>query len=185
MIASVVGKVIAKGSDYLVVEAGGIGYKVFVVSDVTAQTSVGDAIKLLTHMAVREDSQSLYGFLTAEELELFSMLISISGIGPRVALAILSAGRPTDLKVAISRGDSAIFTTISGVGSKTAQRVILELQSKIGVAAVDGSSQDSEDIINALSGLGYNMYEIRKIIGKLSPQASLENKIKEALKLLG
>lgn len=184
MIASVAGKIISKGLGHIVIEASGIGYQVFVVNKVITDGHVGDTIKLLTHMVVREDSQTLYGFVAPGELELFSMLISVSGIGPKMALAILSSGQVDELRTAISHGDSAIFTMISGVGQKTAERLVLELKNKIGVAAGSGEG-GSEDIINALSGLGYNMYEIRKILGKIPAQASLEEKVKEALKLLG
>lgn len=185
MIASISGIIIVKGSNFLVVEAGGIGYRVFVVNNLIVDTTIGKSIKLLTYMVIREDTQALYGFLTSEEQELFSMLISVSGIGPRVALAILSSGKVVDLKSAIGRGDSTIFTVISGIGQKTAQRVILELRSKVGVIGFGDENSDSEEVINALSGLGYNMYEIRKILSKVPAQASIEEKVKEALKLLG
>lgn len=185
MIASISGNIIRKGLDYLVVEAGGIGYRVFVINDVIINCKPNDQIKLVTHMVVREDVQALYGFLTAEELELFAQLVSVSGVGPKVAIAILSSGKTSELKVAISHEDSAIFTAISGVGQKTAQRLILELKNKIGDVDVGPGSNDSEEVIKALSSLGYNMYEIRNILGQVSSQLTLEEKVKEALKLLG
>jgi len=184
MIASVSGRIISKGLDHLVVEAGGIGYLVFATTDVLTTASVGEDIRLLTHMVVREDAQALYGFVSPAQLQLFSMLISVSGVGPRIALAVLSSGKVEELRSAIGRGDSDIFTAISGIGKKTAERIILELKSKI-TDITDGSGGGSSaDIINALSGLGYNMYEIREVLGKLSPVASVEEKLKEALKLL-
>lgn len=185
MIASVAGRIISKGLDHLVVEAGGIGYLIFTTTDVLANFSVDDEIKLLTHLVVREDAQALYGFSKSAELRLFSMLISVSGVGPRIALAVLSSGRVEELRSAIGRGDSAIFTAISGIGKKTAERIILELKSKITdlVDSKDGSS--SADIINALANLGYNMYEIREVLGKLPLNMPIEERLKEALKLLG
>jgi len=185
MIASVSGNIIHKGIDHLVVEAGGLGYKVFVVSDVVARTLLEEPIKLFTQLVVREDSQSLYGFLTSAELDLFNLLISVSGVGPRIALAVLSAGKIEELRSAIGYGDSAIFMAVSGIGKKTAERIILELKSKVGEIGISEMTGSSQEVINALSGLGYNMYEIREVLRKISPQAPLEEKVKEALKLLG
>jgi len=184
MIASVSGRIISHGLDHLVVEAGGVGYLVFTTTDVLTKFALGDEVKLLTHMVVREDVQALYGFLRPAELQLFSMLLSVAGVGPRIALAILSSGKVEELRFAIGRGDSAIFTAISGIGKKTAERIILELKGKLADLVESGVSS-SADIINALSNLGYNMYEIREILGKLSPNAPVEDKLKEALKLLG
>lgn len=185
MIASVTGRIISKGLDHLVVETGGIGYLIFTTTDVLASFSVGDEIKLLTRLVVREDAQILYGFPQAAELQLFSMLISVSGVGPRIALAVLSSGKVEELRSTIGRGDAAIFTAISGIGKKTADRIILELKGKITDLVDSKESGSSADIINALSHLGYNMYEIREVIGKLPSNVPVEEKLKEALKLLG
>jgi len=185
MIASISGQIINKNPDSLVIEAGGIGYLVYVTSNVLVSVNVNDPIKLATHMIVREDMQALYGFLTLEELRLFSMLVSVSGVGPKMALAILNSGKPNELKLAISQDDIAIFTTISGVGQKTAARLILELKNKIEPSLDGSSSGDSAEIINALSSLGYNVYEIRQVIGQIPREGRLEEKIKNALKLLG
>lgn len=183
MIASVSGRIISKGLDHLVVEAGGIGYLIYTTTEALASAGLNDEIKLVTQLVIRDDSQTLYGFISQTELQLFGMLLSVAGVGPRIALAVLSSGRATDLRSAIGRGDAAIFTAISGIGKKTAERIILELKSKItDVTFEEGGS--SADIINALSGLGYNMYEIRGILSKLSPTAPVEEKLKEALKLL-
>ncbi|MBN2585572.1 Holliday junction branch migration protein RuvA [Patescibacteria group bacterium] len=184
MIASVSGQVISKGLDHLVVEVGGIGYLIFTTTDVLTTSSIGDEIRLLTHMVVREDAQALYGFINPAQLRLFSMLIGVSGVGPRIALAVLSSGKVEELRSAIGRGDSDIFTAISGIGKKTGERIVLELKTKITDITEVGTGGSSADIINALSGLGYNMYEIREVLGKLSPTAPVEEKLKEALKLL-
>lgn len=184
MIASISGNVINKNPNSLIVETNGVGYLIYVASEVVASVNINDPIKLMTYMVVREDTQALYGFLTMAEHGLFSMFVSVSGIGPKVALAILSSAKTEELKTAISRNDSAIFTAISGVGQKTAERLILELKSKIGFSADSAGSSDSAEVISALSGLGYNMYEIRQVLGKVSIDSSLENKVKEALKLL-
>jgi len=184
MIASISGEIINKNPDSLVVETGGIGYLVYVTGNVLAEQHVSNQVKLFTQMIVREDSQSLYGFLSLEELRLFNLLVSVSGVGPKMALGILNSGKPDDLKLAISKNDSAIFTTISGVGPKTAARLVLELKNKIGT--VDDAGQgDSAEIINALSGLGYNVYEIRQVISQIPRDGKLEDRVKHALKLLG
>lgn len=185
MIASVSGNIIHKGIDHLVVEAGGLGYKVFVVNDVIVKTLLDQPVKLFTQLIVREDSQSLYGFMAMPELELFNLLISVSGVGPKIALAVLSAGKIEELRSAIGCGDSAIFMAVSGIGKKTAERIILELRSKVGEIGVSEMVGSSQEVISALVGLGYNMYEVREIIRKISPESSLEDKVKEALKLLG
>jgi Holliday junction DNA helicase RuvA len=185
MIACVEGSIIEKDSTSLIVNVGGLGYRVFVTNELVTDTVIGQPIKLMTHLVVREDSQTLYGFINNESLQLFTMLISVSGVGPKIAMAILSSAKTSELRSAISCGDSAIFTAISGVGLKTAQRLILELRSKIGATLLDGSVSDSEDVISAMTSLGYNMYEIRKVIGKIPTHLPLNDKVKEALKLLG
>lgn len=185
MIACIEGSIIDKDNTSLIVNVGGIGYRVFVTNELLTEAVIGQPIKLMTHLVVREDSQTLYGFINNESLQLFTMLISVSGVGPKIAMAILSSARTSELRSAISHGDSAIFTAISGVGLKTAQRLILELRSKIGVTLLDGNISDSEDVISAMTSLGYNMYEIRKVIGKIPTHLPLNDKVKEALKLLG
>ena len=175
---------IGRGVDHIVVETGGLGYLIFTTTDVLTRFAVGDEIKLLTHLVVREDAQTLYGFTKPAELQLFALLLGVAGVGPRIALAVLSSGKVEETRSAIGRGDAAIFTAISGIGKKTAERIILELKSKLADAADSYTGGSSADIINALSGLGYNMYEIREVLGKLSPTAPVEEKLKEALKLL-
>ena len=185
MIASVSGDIIHKGIDHLIVETGGIGYKVFVVSDVLVNSPIDTEIKLFTQLVVREDSQALYGFLTLAELDMFNLLIGISGVGPRIAMAVLSAGKLEEVRTAIGRGDIAIFTAISGIGRKTAERIILELKTKMSEVGFTENVSSSEEIIKALGSLGYNMNEIREVLRKISPNLELEEKVKEALKLLG
>jgi len=185
MIASISGQVIYKGIDHLVVETNGIGYKVFVVNDVIVSMVTDESVKLFTQLVVREDSQSLYGFLTMTEFDLFNLLVSVSGVGPKIAIAILSAGKIDELRSAIGCGDSAIFMAVGGIGKKTAERIILELKTKVGEIGINEIGNNAQEVINALAGLGYNMYEIREVLRQVSPELSLEAKIKEALKLLG
>jgi holliday junction DNA helicase RuvA len=185
MIGSIAGKVQAQGVDWALVEtASGVGYKVFATAEVIARHPVGDDIKLLTHLVVREDQMTLYGFLTLAELGFFVQLISISGVGPRMALSILNAGKVADIKSAVVSNNLAVLTTISGIGAKTAERIMIELRGK--VDADINFSDDAQDVLVALSNLGYNSYEVRKILPQLPKNLeSVEDKIKHALQLLG
>ena len=184
MIASISGTIINKSLDHLVIEAGGLGYKVFVVNDVLVEYNLDQQIKLITQLIVREDSQTLYGFLQPAELEMFNMLLGVSGVGPKAALAILNAGKVEELRMNIGSGDSAILTTVSGIGKKIAERIVLELKSKVGEIVGEVGVSDSEDLIKALIGLGYNMYEVRMVLGQIPTNISTQIRIKEALKLL-
>src|SRR5256712_13501334 len=127
VIAAIRGTVIARGTDHLVVETNGVGYKVFVPRHPSR-----DDVLLHTHQVVREDDEALYGFETREELALFEMLISVSGVGPKAGLAILSVARPSEIAAAIATGDAAALARAPGVGKKTAERLIVDLKSKIG-----------------------------------------------------
>ncbi|MEA1909884.1 MAG: Holliday junction branch migration protein RuvA [Patescibacteria group bacterium] len=184
MIASISGKITRKGLDHLVVEASGLGYKVFVVNDILTGHNIDEDVKLVTQLIVREDSQTLYGFLKEGELEMFNMLLGVSGVGPKAALAILNAGKVEELRMNIGSGDSAMLTTVSGIGKKTAERIVLDLKSKVGEIVGNAGTSDSEDLIKALTGLGYNMYEVRQIISQVPTNIPTQIRIKEALKLL-
>lgn len=172
---------------YIVVEAGGIGYGIRVPATVLPQLpSVGEEIKVYTYFSVREDGQSLYGFLYREDREMFRQLITVSGIGPKGALGILSVLRPDDLRLAVITGDVKSISRAPGIGPKTAQRVILELKDKIdaagmlgqglGVSAGDlGGAGDSLaehggpmlEAIDALTALGYSRVEAGRAVRKL------------------
>ena len=157
MIAAVRGQVIARGPDHVVVDVRGLGYKVFVPRHPTA-----DEVLLHTHQVVREDGQFLYGFESREELALFEMLIGVSGVGPKAALAILSVARPAEVAGAIASGDAAALARAPGVGKKTAERLIVDLRGRIdrigppsGVAAI----MSADDAHAALVALGYTAAE--------------------------
>ena len=145
-------------------------------------------ISLKTHLAVRETSLDLYGFLNADELEFFEMLISISGIGPKSGLAILSVTDVSTLKTAVSSGDSSYLTKVSGIGRKSAGKIIIELQDKLGT--IDNKSdsdqmRDEMETLEALQALGYSIREAREAMKKISKTATNSSeRIKEALKIL-
>lgn len=167
-------------------ETGGVGYKINVSPDVLSKTKKTDAeLSLWTHLHVREDALDLYGFLNREELEFFEMLINVSGIGPRSALAILGIASIETLKKAIGTGDTSYLTKISGIGKKTAERIVMELRDKIGTGLSGTSLQVELDALEALKSLGYSQNEAREALKKVSPDANTNTKIREALKILG
>ncbi len=185
MIGSITGKVASAGIDWvLVATPSGVGYRVSTTTDMVGKFPVGTDIHLSTYLVVREDQLALYGFETEGEINFFQQLLGISGVGPRVALAILNSARVDDLKTAIASNDVAIFTTISGIGLKTAQRIMIELKNKIDAIDI-GTSSHTEDLLAALTQLGYNAYEVRKIVTQIPRDlTSTEDQIKYALQLL-
>ncbi|HKY88772.1 MAG TPA: Holliday junction branch migration protein RuvA [Candidatus Limnocylindrales bacterium] len=198
MIASIEGVVAEVGADALLIEAGGLGYRVYAGAGTLAGARVGGRLKLRTYHLVREDAQALYGFRTPEELGFFEQLLAVTGVGPKVALAIVSARRVPDLQLAILQSDDAVLTSVSGVGKKLAGRVILELKEKVAAAgmaaaAATGSGRGGEragvsegEVIAALQALGYTPTEARDAAraaaGRASPDASLEDRVKTALR---
>ena len=180
MIAYLKGKILEKSLAYIILENQGVGYKVFVTPEVL-QKSAGDEIALYTYHKVAEDGQSLFGLPNFTDLQFFELLISVSGVGPKMALAILSAGQVESIKQAIANQDAGIFTRISGIGSKTAERIIVDLKNKVGAA--DGKSGGSE-IFDALISLGYNQREVREVINKVDHDKPQEHQLKQALQML-
>ena len=191
MIASLRGKIQAIKEDSLVIDVGGVGFRVHVVSSLLDGTvRVGQTDELYTHMCVRENDISLYGFRSLEEHDLFVMLIGVSGIGPRTALAALSALSPETLRSAIIQGDISALTRIPGIGKKTAQRLMLDLKDRVGMSKEIGialSLQEGDaDVINALTALGYSLAEARGALATVSPDVQeLDERILAALRFLG
>lgn len=182
MIASVRGRVTSRGADHVVVDVGGVGYKVFV----PRQPETED-VHLFTHHVVREDGQFLFGFGTGEELALFELLTSVSGVGPRAALALLSVSRPDDLAAAIAGGDTAALARAPGVGKKTAERLIVDLRSKVARVAdglIPSAAPIEDDALAALQALGYTPTEaaaaLRGVPGKGA--ATTEERVRAALR---
>ncbi len=197
MIASVDGSIAAVGADSLVLEVGGIGYRIFVTPAVLVAAEPGRRLKLHTHHVVREDLQALYGLRTVDELGFFGLLLTVTGVGPRVALAIIGSRPVAELQLAILAGDEAILTSISGVGKRLAGRVILELKEKVaasgtaaGVAGAAGSAGGTAgptegDVVAALQALGYSLAEAReasRAAGEPAPGGTLEDRVKAALR---
>ncbi|MGB8815924.1 MAG: Holliday junction branch migration protein RuvA [Minisyncoccia bacterium] len=188
MITKITGKIIFLSEKFIVVETNGIGYKIFVPTEVSHQNKkVGVEISLWTHFAVREDAQTLYGFLEKEDLDFFELLITISGIGPKTALGIMSMATVDGLKRAIKTGEVGPLVKISGMGKKMADKIVLELKDKIiGEAGDYEGLKEESDALEALKTLGYSHDEARDALKKVGDEhKETGKKIKEALKILG
>ena len=188
MIGSIRGKITVKTEKFILVETGGVGYKVYVSPDTIAKATNAkntDDVFLFIHTHVREDAMDLYGFLEQGELEFFEMLLNVSGIGPRSAVGILGIATIDTLRRAISTGDTSYLTKISGIGKKTAEKIIIELRDKMGEVGESGSLQEELDALEALKSLGYSQNEAREALKKVSIDTNTNAKIKEALKILG
>ncbi len=184
MIGYISGKIIGKSENYLLVQTGGIGFRIFGTPRIL-EKEISSTIGLHTYLQVREDALNLFGFETAAELHFFELLITVSGVGPKMALAVLSAGDIDLVKNAIIAQDAAVFTKVSGVGKKTAERIIVELKEKLGSGTIAiGSLGRSDDLLNALESLGYSNREIKDVLGKLDHSLPQEEKLRQALKLL-
>lgn len=187
MIGSLKGEIILKTDKFLILGTdSGVGYKVNVSPEnFLISKKEGDSIFLWIHTHVREDAMELFGFLDYKELVLFEMLISVSGIGPRSALIILSVATVDTLARAISTGDISYLTKISGIGKKTAEKIILELRDKLDVTDEGGSLKDELDALEALKSLGYSQGEAREALKKVPANVDTNTKVREALKILG
>jgi Holliday junction DNA helicase RuvA len=188
MIAKIKGKIEYIKDSYVVVDVNGIGYKVFATPYVLGKIAGSGEVSLFTYTHVREDILALYGFLSIAEMEMFELLISISGIGPKAAIGILSVADVKTIHTAILNEDSSVLTRVSGVGKKTAERVILELKNK--VAELPGFEKDQvmadSDALEALTGMGYSQTEAREALKLISADVQdVGERVKMALKSLG
>lgn len=191
MISHLSGTLLHANERYTVIDVGGVGYKVRVTIDTLEflKKSADKKVSLWTHLAVREDALDLYGFRNQEELEFFELLISVSGIGPKSALGILSVAPMNHLREAITQGDTATLTKVPGIGAKGAQKIILELRDKLG--GIEGFStsstlRDEHDAIEALRALGYSERDAREALKHIPEEIKgTTARIKEALKHLG
>ncbi len=185
MIALIRGEIIARGTDNVIVDVRGVGYKVFV-----PRHPDGDVVSLHTHQVVREDAQQLYGFETREELALFEMLIGVSGVGPKAAMSILGVARPAQVAAAIASGDVAALSRAPGVGKRTAERLIVDLKSKVARGGPErepmGMPVDDEAAA-ALQALGYTAAEALATLRSVAPAgaASTEERLTAALRAAG
>ncbi len=188
MIASLKGKLQAIGGDWAIVDVNGIGFQVYMpTSTLSTIGAKGEEVELHTHLYLREDNATLYGFATAEELGLFQTLISVSRLGPKLALAMLSAMSVEKLAMAIATGSADLLAEIPGVGKKTAHRLILELKEKIGAGWLATPppelAEENADVLTALTTLGYSVREATRAVATIPPdqELTLEERVKLAL----
>ena len=197
MIGSLRGVVALLAIDHCLLENNGVGYRVFMPAISLSQIKIGQEIRVITYMAVREDAILLYGFLTQEYYQLFLQLTSVSGVGPKVALGVLSAAKPENFYLAIQNRDIKVLTGLPGIGKKMAERLILELKDKVesmdGSGAVenvldssDGANNNTSEAIEALRALGYTNTEIYPVVKAIPncTELSTENIIRQALRNL-
>jgi Holliday junction DNA helicase RuvA len=183
VIARLRGKPIARRPDGLVVDVNGVGYLVASTPGVLRRAEGADEVSIETYLVVREDALALYGFADAGERELFEHLISVSGVGPKMALAILSGSTAAELRRAIALEDTQRFEAIPGIGKKTAQRVVLELKEKIGIAPV-GAAEPGDHVAarDALVELGYSVIDAERALAEVDPDLAPEERVRLALR---
>lgn len=197
MIYSINGTLKYTEPTFVVVECGGVGFKCFAsTTTITSLTSIGTNVELLTYMSIREDAMDLYGFSTANELEAFKLLISISGVGPKAAISILSALSPDKLALAISCGDTKSIQAAQGIGKKTAERIVLELKDKmVGIAPKEVVStvsnvqsitaqNNKSEAVEVLVSLGFSQSDASVAVGSLSADLSVDELIRKGLQIL-
>lgn len=185
MIGQLTGKIIPFSLQTVIVDVGGVGYEVFVSQTTQKALDFTQPQTLLTYLAVRENALELYGFSTLREKDLFTKLINVPGIGPKSAIAILSLATLDTLIQAIGKGDAAYLTTVSGIGKKSAEKIIIELRDKVEVFDQTTANPELNDVFDALVALGYAPRDIREIIIHIPKEVTATNdQIKEALKLL-
>lgn len=185
MIAYLSGTILEKTLSFVIVVQNGIGYKVFVIPK-SLEAKVGDKIELYTYLKSGDDGQTLFGLPDFHSLQFFELLITVTGVGPKVALAILSSASADSLSDAIANQDSGIFTRISGVGKKTAEHIIVELKSKVAaLPTTSASGASASEVFDALVALGYSTKEVRETIQKIDRSKAAQEQLKEALQMLG
>ena len=185
------GTVVLKGTNYLVIDNNGVGYRIFTSDSVLQRISVDKNEKIYTYLHIREDLMELYGFLTREELSTFEMLISVSGVGPKVGLSLLSTVPPSEFALAVVTNNVKAITRAPGVGPKVAQRIILELKDKLKndqliqeAVMYEEPAADANEAVSALMVLGYSQGEAKKAVAAAGEGTSTEETVRQALKKL-
>lgn len=186
MIAQISGRVIDQSFDRVVVFVAGIGYEVLVPQPLLSQLPVGQDVTLLTHHHIRENSQELYGFTEGAAKELFEQLLSVSGVGPKGALAVMGLGDQSKIRQAIGAGDVAWLAAASGVGKRTAERITVELKDKVGIIGGQavGAIMVDDDARSALMALGYSVSQASHALSGIDAKLPTEERVRQALKRL-
>lgn len=187
MIGHLEGLVRSAHAGYVILSAGGVGYKVAATRETLASLKGGESAALWTHLAVREDALDLYGFQSEEELRFFEMLLTVPGIGPKSALSVLDIASIETLRSAIAGGNATYLTNVSGIGKKTAEKIVLELRDKVGKAATGSKAlKGDEEALEAMRALGYSHAEAREALRNVpSDVEKSSDRLREALKILG
>ena len=193
MITQIRGRLVEKNPTYVVVDCSGVGYLLHISLQTFSSITDEEAIRLYTHLSIREDAHTLYGFHTKMEREVFKLLISVSGVGPSIARTMLSSMTSEEIQNAIASENVALIQSVKGIGAKTAQRVIVDLRDKIlktfdiDEVSVNTNNTNKEEALSALEVLGFNRKQSEKVVGtnlKESPEATVDLLIKKALKSL-
>lgn len=183
MIGMLRGEVIEKSVNFFILDVRGVGYQVKAHLRMLSEMTIGDEPSIYIYEHIREDAHDLYGFATRDELEVFEILISINGIGPKAGLAICGSATPSELRGRVSRGDAAWFASLPGIGKKTAQKIILELKGQL--VEVDTESEADSELIEALKGLGYKTAQAKEAAKSVSAEVTnASERVREALKFL-
>jgi len=190
MISFLRGKILRKFFNFVILDVHDVGYKIFVSSALLSEAVEGQSAEFYIHQHIKEDTLDLYGFKSLEELEMFELLLSVSGVGPKSALGVLVVGKVGDIRESVARGDSSLLVKVSGIGKKTAERVVLELREKVRKMTIDLNIETesagvfvSEDEIDALLSLGYSLQQARDALQKVDPTIKESSRrIKEALR---
>ena len=187
MIGRLRGEIAEKGAETILLDVGGVGYEVAVTpATIATLPPVGQPAVLHTHLHVREDVMALYGFASADERSIFQTLLGVSGVGPKLALAVLATLRPDDLRHVVVADDAAALTAVPGVGQRSAQKLLLELRPKLELpeSPLQATGPVAE-VREALEALGYQSAEIRDVLRDLPPDATVEDSLRAALQELG
>lgn len=187
MIAYLSGSVLAHGGNFIILDVGGVGYKVHTSVSVISESPLGHTAALFTHLVVRETALELFGFSKESEVRFFELLIGVSGIGPRSALGIMNLAPVDTLAGAIGRGDTSYLTKVSGIGAKNAQKIVVELKDKLDATPLEeGGAVVDADVIDALTSIGYSLPEARRALANVAPDITdTSARLKEALRQLG
>jgi len=182
MIARLSGTIIAQNFHTVIIDVGGVGYEVVLSQQAAERFHEGAAATIHIAEAIREDSYTLYGFVDAAQRALYFQLNSVSGVGPKAAMSIISGHSATEIEKAIAAGDTTVFSNVSGIGRKTASRIVLELRGKLELAGIAGAQEDP--VYQALMNLGFSAKQSAEATKNLPPDLSVEAKVKAALKEL-
>ncbi|RJQ33422.1 Holliday junction branch migration protein RuvA [Candidatus Parcubacteria bacterium] len=186
MIGHVEGTVRAVRTSYCIVSAGGVGYKIATTKDVLQNMREGQQAALWIYTAVREDALDLFGFPSEDDLDFFELLLTVSGIGPKSALGILNIAPADTLRSAIAAGNDSYLTNVSGIGKKTAHKILFELKDKVSAVSIDPAMKSDEDALEAMKALGYSTQEAREALKKVPTNITGSHaRLREALRVLG